>query len=48
MQPPPSPRLAAQGWLERAERDLAAARLTLGARPPLLDMAAYHAQQAAV
>jgi HEPN domain-containing protein len=47
MQPPPSPRLAAQRWLERAERDLAAARLTLGAAPPLLEMAAYHAQQAA-
>src|SRR5262249_25944565 len=47
MQPPPSPQLAARRWLERAERDLAVARLTLTAAPPLLEMSAYHAQQAA-
>lgn len=48
MQPqPPSPTQAAEAWLGRAERDLAAARLTLAAAPPLLDMAVYHAQQAA-
>ena len=47
MQPPPSPRLVAQGWLERAERGLAVARLTRGAVPPLLEMSADHAQQAA-
>lgn len=49
---PPQPSNAgtlreAQEWLSRAERDLRAARNELNAVPPLPEMTAYHAQQAA-
>jgi HEPN domain-containing protein len=48
MQPPSAAALQeAREWLERAERDLAVTRQVLAGTPPLPDMAAYHAQQAA-
>ncbi len=37
----------AREWIERAERDLQAVRTQLVATPPLPEIAAYHAQQAA-
>lgn len=37
----------AQDWLARAERDLEAAEVLLAREPPLPEMVAYHAQQAA-
>lgn len=36
-----------RGWLEKARRDLAAARMGLHAPEPLTDIACFHAQQAA-
>jgi HEPN domain-containing protein len=36
-----------RAWLERAEADLAAARVDLGASPPLAEDAVFHCQQAA-
>jgi HEPN domain-containing protein len=48
MQPPSAAAIQeAREWLERAERDLAVVRQVLAGTPPLPDMAAYHAQQAA-
>lgn len=34
-------------WLRKASHDLAAARLLGASHPPILDVAAYHCQQAA-
>jgi HEPN domain-containing protein len=47
--PPPSPgaRREAREWLARAERDLQVCANELAATPPLTEMTAYHAQQAA-
>jgi len=45
--PPPDPRVAAAGWLARADRDLQAAQTLLHDAPPLPELAVYHAQQAA-
>lgn len=36
-----------QGWLIKAQRDLASARVLMETTPPLLDTAIYHCQQAA-
>jgi HEPN domain-containing protein len=49
MTQPPSPSALRQAreWLDRAERDLLAARNGLSSTPPLPEMTAYHAQQAA-
>lgn len=44
---PPDPRREAREWLLRAERDLMAAGNELASTPPLHEMTAYHAQQAA-
>jgi HEPN domain-containing protein len=44
---PPDPRREAQEWLLRADRDLMAAGNELASTPPLYEMTAYHAQQAA-
>ena len=36
-----------EAWWTKASHDLAAVRVLLGARPPALDIAVYHCQQAA-
>jgi HEPN domain-containing protein len=36
-----------RGWLTKAQRDLASARVLAASTPPLLDTAIYHCQQAA-
>jgi len=36
-----------RSWLTKAQRDLASARVLAASRPPLLDTAVYHGQQAA-
>lgn len=36
-----------QGWLTKAQHDLASARVLAASTPPLLDTAIYHCQQAA-
>lgn len=37
----------AKQWLVKAEHDLRAAALALGAQPPITDVSAFHSQQAA-
>ena len=44
---PAKQRDEAKAWLAKAEEDLAAVRVCLDAKPPLLGIAAYHCQQAA-
>lgn len=43
----PDQRNVARRWLAKADDDVIVARLCSTADPPLLDMAAYHCQQAA-
>src|ERR1041384_7051570 len=47
MPPDPTRVAEARPWFVRAEHDLRAAEVLLGATPPLLGEAAYHCQQAA-
>ena len=46
MAPTPETLREALEWLDRAQRDLEVARRELGVDHPLLEMTAYHAQQA--
>lgn len=47
MRPDPAMVSEARAWLEKAAQDLRAADVDLAASPPLVEDAAFHAQQAA-
>lgn len=47
MRPDPASASEAGAWLRKAAQDLRAAEVDLAAGPPLLEDAAFHAQQAA-
>ncbi|MBU2604015.1 MAG: HEPN domain-containing protein [Actinobacteria bacterium] len=47
MRPDPASAIEACAWLEKAAQDLRVAEVDLAASPPLVEDAAFHAQQAA-